>query len=328
MAQTGKPRHRAGTVRFGHQNDIDVDFLKAYNYDMGRRSRSREPDWLGVVPAVAAFLALAYWFVPEFRALVAGVFALVATAAGVAIIGFIAWAVYRYSRRSSDPEKTPIPSASDAPIVAHSRGNIWSQPVLGNGPTEAPRETLSMELLDKLEWRRFEELVTLYLRKTGFDARRSRVGADGGVDILLFRENEPRPFACVQCKAWHVYKVGVKPVRELFGVMASEQMARAYFVTTGGFTSEAVDFAAGKALELVTGTYLLEKLRALPQADQDEILKEITAGDYTTPTCPRCDVKMVIRHGPTGDFWGCPNFRLPWPRHCKQTFRLRDNEAE
>jgi restriction system protein len=77
----------------------------------------------------------------------------------------------------------------------------------------------------------------------------------------------------------------------------------------------------------VRSAYLLEKLRGLPKTDQDEVLERVTDGDYTTPTCPRCDMKMVMRHGPTGDFWGCPNFRLRWPRRCKQTFRLRDHEA-
>jgi hypothetical protein len=47
--------------------------------------------------------------------------------------------------------------------------------------------------------------------------------------------------------------------------MAAEQIPQGYFVTAGMFTSEAAEFAAGKALKLVTGTYLLEKLRALPQ---------------------------------------------------------------
>jgi restriction system protein len=190
-----------------------------------------------------------------------------------------------------------------------------------------PTQALSRELLDALEWRRFEELVTLYFFKTGFVAKRSRVGADGGVDILLYRQGEQQPFAYVQCKAWHTYKVGVKPVRELLGVMAAEKISQGYFVTTGAFTSEALAFAENQSLKLVTGDYLLEKLKSLPPESQDEIMETVTCGDYTTPTCPHCDIKMVMRHGSSGDFWGCLNYSRPWPNRCKQTFKLSDSKA-
>jgi HJR/Mrr/RecB family endonuclease len=301
---------------------------------MSRRRSRREPIWVDLLPPVLGLLALGFFFVPGFRALVAGVFVLGAIAAGVALVGVVAWAAYRISRRRSGPESTPTPpllgQSAQRPLRLRSAavpGVPFPLSFVADSSPTAPKESLSAELLDKLEWRRFEEVVTLYFRKTGFVARRSRVGADGGVDILLSRSNEPKPFAYVQCKAWHAYKVGVKPVRELFGVMAAEQISQGYFVTAGEFTSEAVEFADGKALKLVTGAYLLDKLSALPQADQDEILKQITDGDYTTPTCPRCDIKMVMRHGPTGDFWGCPNFRLRWPQRCRQTFKLREIEA-
>ena len=85
--------------------------------------------------------------------------------------------------------------------------------------------------------------------------------------------------------------------------------------------------AQGKTLKLVPGNDLLGKLNSLPEADRRELLRDATQGDYTTPTCPQCDVKMVLRHGPTGDFLGCPNYRLRWPRRCKQTFKLRSNET-
>ena len=57
--------------------------------------------------------------------------------------------------------------------------------------------------------------MTWYFQRTGFEAERSRIGADGGVDILLSKPGEVQPYAYVQCKAWRKYNVGIKAVREL-----------------------------------------------------------------------------------------------------------------
>ena len=180
-------------------------------------------------------------------------------------------------------------------------------------PRVEPRKDFTWELLQALEWRAFERLVEGYFRARGFEARRSRVGADGGVDIILRRAGSEKPFAYVQCKAWHAYVVGIKPVRELFGVMAADGVAKGYFVGTGTFTADALAFATGRPLRLVTGAELLEKLNALDPAVREALFEEVTAGDYTTPTCPSCDEKMVRRKG-KGDeeFWGCRNFPKCW----------------
>jgi restriction system protein len=311
-------------------NGIDSDFLKLFIYGMSRRRRKKELDLLEVVPAIAAFFALAL-LVPGFRAQLAGIFFLVLVAAGIALVGLIIWAIYRHYRRNQGPTY-PVASFAGKSVPCPDKGvapNSGVRPYLScryvEDIPEQPVKAFSSDLLNALEWRRFEQLVTWYFHKTGFDAARSRVGADGGVDIHLTRRGETKPFAYVQCKAWHAYKVGVKPVRELFGVMAADGISSGYFVTTGDFTAEALEFAQSKPLKLVTGDYLLEKLNSLPETDRVELLRDATLGDYTTPTCPRCDVKMVLRPGSDGEFWGCPNYTSR-PR-CFQTFKLRDNEA-
>jgi len=215
-------------------------------------------------------------------------------------------------------------SASPRELAAEEISDFATEP--GSDPSSfapsAPRRTeyFTRALLADLEWRRFEILVTKYFETLGFDARRSRVGADGGVDIILREGSAPElPFAYVQCKSWHVYTVGVKPIRELFGVMAGDGITRGYFVTTASFTTEALEFAKFKPLKLVDGVTLLEKLNDLPTDQRELILAEITSGDYTTPTCPQCDIKLIRRSGKTGDFWGCRNF----PR-CRHTFPIRE----
>jgi HJR/Mrr/RecB family endonuclease len=183
----------------------------------------------------------------------------------------------------------------------------------------------NQELLDELEWRRFEQLVLWYFEKAGFNAKRSRVGADGGVDILVSRPTEAKPFAFVQCKSWTARKVGVKEARELYGVMAAAKIEKGYLITSGDFTKEAHEFAANKELKLVGGSYLLEKIKTLSVEDQSDLLRKSTFGDYTTPTCPQCDVRMVRRQSIHGEFWGCVNYsRRP---SCRQKLHPRGSQS-
>ena len=179
------------------------------------------------------------------------------------------------------------------------------------------RERLTHQLLYELEWRRFEILVEAVFRAEGKNVFRMRAGADGGIDLAL-RDTVKGPITgIVQCKAWRTYSVGVKPVRELFGVMHSEGAARGYFVTSGRYSGEAIEFAKYKPLELIDGNGLLGRFNSLEEGKQNEILSLITEGDYATPTCPSCETKMRRRTSKYGEFWGCKSY----PR-CRQTFRI------
>ncbi len=181
-------------------------------------------------------------------------------------------------------------------------------------------------ILSIIEWKRFEIVCLEFFKMKGFNALETRVGADGGVDINLYFEGLETPAAVVQCKAWNAYKVGVKPIRELYGVMAADQVEEGFFVTSGEFTKDAFEFAEGKKLHLMTGDRLVGKIRKLPQEQQDQLLKVALEGDYSTPTCPQCDVKMTVREGKVGrnagkQFWGCVNY----PK-CSQRFNKNDRK--
>ncbi len=175
---------------------------------------------------------------------------------------------------------------------------------------EAEPTSWSLTVLKSLEWKRFETLCAEYFRLAGYIPEETRIGADGGVDIRVYKPGTEKPFGIVQCKAWTTYRVGVKPVRELYGIMAAEGVANGMFMTSGDFTSEALAFAEGKRLRLVTGETLLNYIGKLSNENQQALLTVALEGDYRTPTCPQCGVKMTLRRGKGGrsDFWGCVRF--------------------
>ncbi len=173
----------------------------------------------------------------------------------------------------------------------------------------------SLDLLNALEWKRFERVCAGLFERLGFATQSAYVGADGGIDIRLFHGESKAPVAIVQCKAWKKL-VGVDVVRELRGVMASEGIPEGIFATTTTFTKDAMTFAKANNIDLMDGRRILEAIDSLTEDQQSSLLQLATEGDYTTPTCASCGIKLLWRTPKSGarGFWGCSNY----PR-CKTT---------
>src|SRR5229473_2555244 len=131
-----------------------------------------------------------------------------------------------------------------------------------------------------------------------------------------------RPSSILQCKGWNVYTVGIKPVRELRAAMAAAGVPQGVLAACGTFTSEAKEFSSGENIQLIDGAELLRKIGALAPEQGQALLRLATAGDFSTPTCPACGIKMTARTSSTEGrkFWGCLNY----PR-CKRTFFSASN---
>jgi restriction system protein len=108
-----------------------------------------------------------------------------------------------------------------------------------------------------MSWSQFEVLVAETFRRKGFSVeQRGGNGPDGGVDLVLRLGSDAY---LVQCKQWKAQQVGVKTVRELFGVMAAERAVGGFVVASGAFTEEARRFAEGRSIELLgTGTVVID----------------------------------------------------------------------
>ncbi len=171
------------------------------------------------------------------------------------------------------------------------------------------------ELLAKLEWKRFEELVAAYYIKTGVVAVRTNAGPGAPVHLKISWKGETKPFAGVQCHSNPPGLIRSGPLQQLADALTAADIRRGYVVTNGKFNVEARDIASEKHFTLLSGDILLEKLNALPPAARSELMHEIMEGDYSTPTCPKCDVKMVRADEKS---WRCANH----PR-CEQTMPPR-----
>lgn len=163
----------------------------------------------------------------------------------------------------------------------------------------------------RLTWSQFERLMAEFYRRQGATVT-SRGGpmADGGVDLNVTYPAGER--VIVQCKHWKNRQVGVKPLRELWGVMDDERADGAIFVTSGSFTADALAFARGKQLELVDGQKLRGMIADVKRSQAGASVVE-PAPTPSAPLCPRCGSAMVLRVARRGanageQFWGCSTY--------------------
>ena len=163
----------------------------------------------------------------------------------------------------------------------------------------------------RLTWSQFERLIAEFYRRKGATVT-SRGGpmSDGGVDLVVVTALGER--LIVQCKHWKTMRVGVRPLRELWGVLGDEKADGAIFVTSGSFSPDAVAFAQGKRLELIGG----HRLRAMigeVKVSSPPVAAPTPHLSTSGPPCPRCGSSMVLRtarHGANAgqQFWGCSTY--------------------
>ena len=173
----------------------------------------------------------------------------------------------------------------------------------------------SLASIRELPWKRFEDLLGEAFRRQGFKVEETLGGgADGGIDLLLGRDGN---VTVVQCKRRNGAPVGVREVRELYGVLHHRGASAAKLVATTSFTPDAVAFAKGKPIELVDSKALLHLIRNVQTSDKMIAPPAKAERDHLAPDCPRCGAEMVIREAKKGSkvgsrFWGCPRFPACW----------------
>ena len=161
-----------------------------------------------------------------------------------------------------------------------------------------------IDTIRNLSWYQFELLISEAFRRQGYTVRETDYGPDGGVDLVLKKDNQT---LFVQCKHWKVYKIDVKPVRELQGVISAKGADEGIFVTSGKYTKDAVDFARECNIQLIDGNDLNVMFSGISIENTDA-----TVGSEK-PTCPRCGGRMVKRTAKQGanvgkQFWGCTRY--------------------
>ena len=159
----------------------------------------------------------------------------------------------------SQTETAPVATPPAAAAVASPDDR------LGDALTEL-RRTVAAELQEALASVSpafFETIVLDVLHRMGYGTSRTdlqRVGGagDGGIDGIISLDKLGLEKVYVQAKRWQ-QAVGRPEVQGFYGALAGQRAAKGVFITTSGFTGQAVEFARSvERIVLVDGQRLAE----------------------------------------------------------------------
>lgn len=249
-----------------------------------------------------------------------------ATGFGMLLVG-----IHYVLQEKTGETQQPLPKISPPPLRATTAPARQEQAMRSNAhtatetkATSQPFTTWSPAVFKAIEWRRFEAVCEALFTQAGFEARTQSHGPDGGIDVWLHSKNAQGPVSVVQCKHWLSKPVGVREVREFFGVMASHQLKRGTYATSSTFTPDASAFARNNGIHMLDGTGLLKLIATRTPEQQQALMALAFEGDYARPTCASCGTKMVERKSrkDSSMFWGCANH----PR-CRKTLPMARQAA-
>jgi superfamily II DNA or RNA helicase/HJR/Mrr/RecB family endonuclease len=129
-------------------------------------------------------------------------------------------------------------------------------------PTRPKPWVISLEKLSRLNPKQFEQIVANYYEKLNFKVEVSGGAYDQGVDVIARRISDiGEDYLIVQCKHHPNSNLGPNYVREMIGTLQSHPEAtRAFLVTSGTFSEEAVHLAEKHNISLIDGNYLVTLL--------------------------------------------------------------------
>ena len=207
----------------------------------------------------------------------------------------------------------------------------------------------SMDELRELTWQQFEDQIASMFERMGYNVEQTPYVKDHGRDAILWKNGGK---FLLECKRYADGAVsGRRDLQILHSNIVTDRAVAGFFVTAGGFTKDAVEFACTHCIELIDRTQLARLMLESKAASVDESyrsmcrqcgdvvwhqlrvprLERCRVGHDVEPTLDRstvlatagaapsceCGAPMRVVHWNKQRFWGCTRY----PR-CRQTRRF------
>lgn len=152
-----------------------------------------------------------------------------------------------------------------------------------------------LETLWRMDWKRFQEVVSLVLARGGFTSEVAWVRPDGTTVLSVVpRQARKGGESLVQCAGWNHYEVGAPSLLEFYKSVVNEGVSRGIYVTPGKFDQNAIIFARSKNLELIDGAEFLRTIERMTVEEQQMYRRMALVGPWDVPSCPSCATKLQL----------------------------------
>ena len=116
----------------------------------------------------------------------------------------------------------------------------------------------SIEELRGLSWQQFEDEVAHMFERLGFIVEQTPYVNDHGRDAILWKDGKKY---LLECKRYGEEGLSSRPdLQRFYGVITHDAAVSGYFVTTGRFTKDAIEFGATVPIELIDQNNLLRTM--------------------------------------------------------------------
>lgn len=162
----------------------------------------------------------------------------------------------------------------------------------------------NLDALWRMDWKRFQELVSLMLARSGMLSEILWVRPDGATVLAVYKGRRRKTGeALLQCPAWHTREVTTSEILGLHHAVSEQGAVRGIFVTPGQFDSQALVLGQQRKIELIDGEEFLRTIGRMTLEDQITMQRMALSGSWDVPSCPSCQTRLVYaeRHFPQGE---------------------------
>jgi len=126
----------------------------------------------------------------------------------------------------------------------------------------------NLSVLQKMTSIEFEKYICDLFIQLGYEASVTQASGDRGKDIVMYKENA---FTIAECKRYVTSTVGRPHIQKFHSAVIDSNAEKGYFITTGEFTKQAVEYIVDKPIELINGEKLVVLIEQITRHSNEPV---------------------------------------------------------
>lgn len=166
-------------------------------------------------------------------------------------------------------------------------------------------------LVDTIEWRVFDRLCIAFWRLKGNKISGIAERTHDGIDFFISAPtNKQFRIGVIQTRSSQAASPTVDDMKNLLRLRDNNNLSVAILMFAGKLSNVVYSYCVSNDIRLLGSDNIAKGLKALPNTDQQQLLRGLIRPDYMIPSCPTCLIKLVRRQSVKSGriFWGCVSY--------------------